>query len=122
MCTALHPTELEKEIHNWMGPSTLEGEHCPCPFVSREVANYVRICFPANSSEFCKIKVAQRCCGAPACLGKNLVRNTQIRQKNRAQRCVTKPFLVISVAKIVRNMNRSCYACATLKGLSYQQK
>ena len=34
--------------------------------------------------------------------------------KNRAQRCVTKPFLVIFVAKIVRNMNRSRYACATL--------
>ena len=42
------------------------------------------------------------------------MRNTQIRQKI-VRSGVTKPFLVIFAAKIVRNMNRSRYACATLK-------
>ena len=37
------------------------------------------------------------------------------REKILVQRCVTKPFLVIFEAKIVRNLNRSCYACATLR-------
>ena len=67
---------------------------------------------PFEGEKYVCVKVAQRCCGAPARTGRDLVRNTQ---KNRAQRCVTKPFLVIFEAKIVRNMNRSCYACATLK-------
>jgi len=39
--------------------------------------------------------------------------------KNRAQQRVTKPFLVFFEAKIVRNMNHSRYACATLKESSF---
>jgi len=59
--------------------------------------------------------VAQRCCGAPARMGKRSCGKLANKAKNCAQRCVTKPFLVIFVAKIVRNVNGSCYACATLR-------
>ena len=51
----------------------------------------------------------------PARTGKKSSAQHAHSAKKRAQRCVTKPFLVIFGAKIVRNMNGSCYACATLK-------
>ena len=61
------------------------------------------------------LKVAQRCCGTPARVGKNLVRNTQKRQKIVRSGA----FYCLGIAKIVRNMNRSRYACATLTNMTF---
>ena len=65
------------------------------------------------------IKVAQGCCRAPTQTGKKSCVYHANSAKKRAQWCVTKSFLVIFEAKFVRNMNRSCYACATLIGRAF---
>ena len=54
-------------------------------------------------NELMLIKVTQRCCGTPARMGKNLVRNTQKRQKIVRNKTVFGDFCCLWIAKTVRN-------------------